>query len=861
MELVERHTHLAELDAALRDATAGRGSMVVITGEAGAGKTALVRHFTAAATPGGGILWGTCDELLTPRPFGPFRDIAHQLRGDVAIDSVGNVLDAVLAELGGPRYPAVVLVEDVHWADEATLDGIRFLGRRVGRLAALLVLTFRDDEVPVDHPLRVTLGAVPPDDIRRIALPRLSLRGVAELAGRDDVDELYRVSGGNPFFVTEMLAMRSESGEVHVSTDVPRNVQDAVMSRVGRLSETARACAEAAAVVPGRAERWLLDECGVAEGIDEAVRIGILRVDAGEAVIFSHELARRAVDQSLPSVRAQAINARVLKALIAHDADPARLTHHAVLAGDAAAIAKHAPVAARNAAALDAHREAVAHFRQALDNTDQYTVDELAALLHEYARECFVTERFDDAVGALRRGIALRNELGDQQGLGADLILLSEIQWFQGRGKDAGEATTRAIAVLEQEPASAALASAYAEHARLAMVDQRNDEAIEWGERAISLARERGDTELLANALNTVGMARWMWPPFDNGQLLESLELAVANRMTRQVPRAYGNLVSGYLAHVDDAQAGRYLEEGLAYCDTHDLFTGSTRLVALRSAWHAEQGRWPEAESDARSTLNAGDVTRVVAQTILGVLETRRGDPSAEATLQEAQRLADRTGSINDLVPIGLARAELAWLHGDLESAAAHVSAMFVHARFIKSPWRSGELALWLHRTGISRQLPPETIIEPYQHQIDGRWREAASAWAERGRLYAQADALADAIEPEPLLQSLEILDRLGAKPRAAMVRRQLADIGVTSVPRGPREATRTSPAGLTARQTEVLRLLADDLTYQEIADRLYLSVKTIDHHATAVRTKLGASTRAEAVRAARRLGILDSED
>jgi hypothetical protein len=290
VDLVERHTQLAELDAALGDAGAGQGNVVLVTGEAGSGKTSLIRRFTTEAAGRSKILWGMCDELVTPRPLGPFRDIAGQLGVDPA-DSQGTaLLDAMMATLGGGRYPTMVVVEDAHWADEATLDAIRFLGRRVGRLRAVLVVTFRDDEVPADHPLRMAVGAIPPADIRRIALPPLSRDGVAQLAGRDDIDELYRLTGGNPFYVTEVLAAPA--------TNVPHTVQDAVVARVGRLSHNGRATAETAAVVPGRAERWLLDACGAADGIDEAIRLGVLDAD-DDIVCLSHELARRAVEHSL----------------------------------------------------------------------------------------------------------------------------------------------------------------------------------------------------------------------------------------------------------------------------------------------------------------------------------------------------------------------------------------------------------------------------------------------------------------------------------------------------------------------------------------------------------------------------------
>src|SRR5918996_2807358 len=162
MALLERHSQLAALAAAEGDAARGQGSLVLVTGEAGAGKTVLLRRF--AEQSGARFAWGMCDELVTPRPLGPFRDMFAHVNGQ---PDAGAYFDAMLDELSAFPHPAVAVVEDAHWADRATLDAIRFLGRRIGRFRAMLVVTYRDDEVPADHPLRLTVGAVPADDMRR----------------------------------------------------------------------------------------------------------------------------------------------------------------------------------------------------------------------------------------------------------------------------------------------------------------------------------------------------------------------------------------------------------------------------------------------------------------------------------------------------------------------------------------------------------------------------------------------------------------------------------------------------------------------------------------------------------------------
>jgi DNA-binding CsgD family transcriptional regulator/tetratricopeptide (TPR) repeat protein len=847
VELLERHTQLAELAAAFRDAAAGQGSIALVTGEAGVGKTALVREFVEREAATARILWGLCDDLLIPRPLGPLRDMLGHASGEL---DLSGVVDAVLAEVSRPPHPVIAVIEDAHWADQASLDAIRFLGRRIARTPVLVVVTYRSDEVPADHPLRLTLGAIPPADVRRVRLAALSRRSVAQLAGQADADAVYQLTGGNPFFVREVLAAPG--------VDVPSTVQDAVMARVGRLGADGHACVELAGVVPSRAEQWLLDGCGVARGVDEAARLGILRVD-GDVVSFSNELARRAVEHSLAPGRRQELNQRVLEVLEGRDPEPARLVHHAVQAHAEAAVARFAPLAARRAISLDSHREAADHLEHALRHEDRYDAADLADLLDEYARECHLAGRHERAKSAGLRVVESHERAADMQRLGASLCLLSEVYWHLGQGHEAAATSMRAIAVHDQQPASRELARAYSQQAKLAMVDGRADDAIAWGGKAVEIARRLGDVEVLAHSLITMGYARWMVPPFNHELLVDGLELALAEGLSHAAARAYNNLAAGHTHHSQYAHARPFFDAGLAFCEAHDLITALNLMSANRAEWNLEQGLWADAERDLQGALATEDVSRIVALRVLGQLRTRRGDPEAAKTLEQAQQLAERSAYSQDLLPVACARAELAWLTGDRDGARRIAADALERVPGSGGRWVS-ELACWLRRAG-GHGVPTANVDEPYTSQMAGRWQEAAARWAELGRPYEQADALAGAPDAGPLLDALKILDRLGAVPRAAMVRWRLAEMGIALIPRGPREVTRTNPAGLTVRQTEVLGLLAEDLTYQQIAERLHLSFKTVDHHVSAVRAKLEVSSRGDAVAAGRRMGILGPED
>ena len=846
MALLERDTHLAELAAVLRDAATGQGSVVLVTGEAGAGKTALVSQFAASHSRAARVLWGLCDELVTPRPLGPFRDMFPWLAADpgragVASDLLGVLVD----ELSKPPHPVVAVVEDAQWADEATLDAIRFVGRRITRMRAVLVVTYRDDEVPADHALRVALGAVPATAFRRIRLPPLSIDAVARLAGRDDVAELHRLTAGNPFFVHEVLAAPDAA--------VPPTVQDAVMARVSRLSDAARRSAELAAAVPVPVEPWLLDECGAATGADEAVRAGVLR-RRGDQVAFAHELARRAVRNSLPAADWQEINGRILDVMVPHDADPALLTHHAVHAGRAEAVARYAPLAGRRASSLGSHAEAYEHFRRALDHAELFDPPELLDLMECFARAATYVVRLNEAYAAVTRAIELCSKAGDKTGLGRNLYLLSEIEWSRGRGDDAVRALDESVVVLETEQAADYLVDAYSQRARFAMLDHRDADAVAWGERATGLARDQGLPEPV-HAMVTVGTAR-LQRDGDESVLTDGLAAALAQRRLFAAARAYVNLADVLTLHMRYDAARRYIDDGLEFFDLHDLLGPIDHMLAIRARWHLDRGEWAAAELDGTRTAGIEGTSLTMAELVVGLLQVRRGDPSASATLEVAERHAARAGEAQHLVPVALARAELAWLTGDIDGIGAALEPVLTGSRQAVLPRWVGETALWSHRAGLAGAAPSGAAA-PYRLQLSGRWAEAAARWAELGRPYEQADALAGASEPEPLLAALEILDRLGAVPRAAMVRRELDRLGVRSVPRGPRGSTLASPAGLTTRQTEVLELLAERLTYQEIAERLHLSVKTVDHHVSAIRSKLAVASREAAVVAAKRLRIL----
>ncbi len=827
--LVERDHERGILESAIEESrTAGR--VVVVAGEAGIGKTALV----AAACDGlreRRVLWGACDPLITPRPMGPLRDVVGQAAG-----SREAVLATALEELAAG---AVLALEDLHWADDATLDLVTLLGRRLPRTRGCLILTCRPDARPE---VRQALGALPRECVRRVEPEPLSQDGVAQLArraGREPSD-LHAVSGGNPFFVTELLAAPAGG--------VPASVREAVAWRVAAIGPQARAAVELAAVVPGPAELWLVG----AEGLDEGVAAGLLQLH-GDTVAFRHDLARRAVADALAPLYRRELERRVLAALeAAGDADPARLAHHAQRAGDAQAIRRLAPAAARAASAAGGHRHALEHWEAALA---AQAGDEA---LEGVAVEAYLCGRSDRALEARRALLERHEAAGDALRVGDDLRWIARVLWWTGSGEEAEAAGGRAIAVLEAFPDSRELAMALSGSSQLAMLGERNEEAIALGTRAVALARRIGDRETEAHGLTNVGTAMLGGPEHEHGRevLEEAFALAAAAGHDDHAARALVNLATSTIVRRrDDVRIAGDIERALRFARDHELDGYAQYLLGTRAAMRLLHGDWAAAEADARASIAFGDqlgVSLCPAMIVLGRLQARRGDPEAGATLEEAWRLAVATRELQRLGPAAASRAEHAWLDGDLAGTAA--AAREVHALAVArgEEWSRGELAYWLWRAG--EPVPPRAgDPEPYARAIAGDWRGAAAAWSALGFPYERADALSDADDEAARLEALARFDEYGAARSASHLRRRLRAAGVRRIPRGPRAASRAGPAGLTPRETEVLDLIVQGATNAEIARALVISPKTVDHHVSSVLAKLGVSSRRDAGAAAQR--------
>ena len=794
--------------------------------------------------------------MFTPAALGPLLDIAAQLEGELLrlcqVDSKRDQLyGALLRQLNGLKTLTVIAVEDVHWADEATLDLLSYLGRRIQHLRALLLVTYRDDALVSNDQLRLTLGGLASQRAtRRLGLPALSAAGVSTLAHGTEIDaaELHRLTAGNPFFVTEVLQAGNDG--------LPASVRDAVLARTRTLSVPARDALEVAALIGSRMRSELLvsliDNPLVT---DELISHGLLIKD-GDDLRFRHEIARVAIEGAIPPYRKAAIHTTIIEALLSSGSDDdARLAFHAQGAGNAELVLTHAPRAGRRAAALGARREAAAQYERALRFVPETDIRTRAELLDNLGEQLDFSARWQDYAETRSEAAALWHELGDFARESDSLLALAWGLWRQCRGADFGRTADAALRLAKPLGRSPQLANAYITLAYRHMIKSRYQDGLALLQHVREMSEQLGLGDVISDSLNVEARIvramgnDWTVP------IRAALEIALSGGHELRAGNAFANMYWMYCDELRHEEAEQIYHEALAYCDVHDIGTSADFLLGVRAEVFEKLGRWDECLSIAHARLDDQSLSpagRLAPLTYQAKVMARRGQNGYWLYLDEALRYATGYEEPMWLLSVHLARSEAYWLEGRTDAAVEELDRIG-HAFGGVMPVQRGWLTLWTQRlTGIVDPID----LEPFASQLSGNGARAVELWDRLGYRYEAALALLDTKDEANLRESLSRLVDLGAEATARLVRRTMRDLGIRGIPAGARMATKTHPRGLTAREQQILQLLAEGNSNEEISRSLFISVRTVENHVSAILIKLGTDSRKGAAKEARRLGL-----
>jgi DNA-binding CsgD family transcriptional regulator len=852
VRLLERDRELDVLTRAMAGAGRGLGSGVAVVGEPGAGKTALV---SAACDRVHGIrlLRGGCDPLVTPRPLGPFRDLVTELDGldrDTALAAICEATyDALRAE------PTVLVVEDLHWVDAASVEVLRFLVRRLETAPYTIVVTYRDDEVGPQHSARPLLGDFAGlEQLATLRLAPLSVDAVADLLGgaRLEPAHVHRLTGGNPFFVAEVAK--------EPDRPLPATVRDAVLARTAEIDAADLEVLQLAAAAPDHLDDRVMPPLGVdLPTLHRLFDTGLLQRDR-YGLVFRHELARLAVESTIPSGGAARLHSRLLDALeTIEPRDPAVLTHHAVAATDARRARTYADEAAQQAARAGSHTEAVAFLQIALDHLGHGRLVERAQLLTRLAEQQYLTSRLDSAIASVTATFALWREVGDPEGLSAAHAACAVYEYYNARRRQAEDHAERAAALVRERPG---LEYGDARATRGYLAYHRSDYGLAEQCRAdaAQIAAQVGDEplgmrSLLVGAVTALALGE----PGARENCVSVIEAARAAGLDELASTGYSNLVYLDVEHRRLAAAERVLEESLAFALERDIPICHHWQTGVRSRLRFLRGRWEASLEDAADALGRAGMplANVWPHVVSALIAMRRGE-TGDAHLEAAWELAERLDEPLRRLPVLAALAERMWLTGRPDDRVTKVAPLEIDGaeRSSATPWVAGDLAVWLWRLGIDAPVVEGGVAEPHRLTLAGRHEEAASWWGRAGAVFEEAMADTDARSLDRRLSGVERLDLHGAVATADRIRRALREEGVVKVPLRRRASTRANPAGLTNRQLDVAKLVARGLTNAEIAERLFISPKTTDHHVSAVLTKLDMPNRRAVVVQAGELGL-----
>ena len=860
--LIEREKDLAALNEHWASVSGTGGRVVLVCGEAGIGKSSLVSHFMSTLETDTKIAMGLCDPLSTPRPMGAIREVQEQLRPNIQSDRAGGAggsADLLFDFFQASNRPIIIFLEDMHWADQGTLDWFKYIGRRIRALPVLLILSFRDDEVPLSHPLSSAIGQIPASNYHRLQLSPLSVDGISEMALPDGVSAaaLYQTTGGNPFFVTEIL------NDQDASTDVPQSVKDAVNSRVNRLPRDLQSFLEMSACHPTSIRTEILHALHgdyYTGALAEATRLKLLVAVQGH-FRFRHELARLAIYARLSASERQAAHARILKALLKQPGQAFKIdeiVHHADGAQDSKKVLEYAPIAATQAAELGAHREAAQHLAAAIRYIDSATTEKAAQIYQDWAYEAGLALRIDDDVIEARRlAITLWRTLGRSDKVGENLRWLSRLHWYRGEAVKANTYVDEAVKVLESDEASPEKAMGFAIRSQFHMLQDRMDDSIRWGERSLEMARSVGADDVEVHALNTVGTAKLFRGDSAGEQmLLRSLDMAKRFKLHEQAARVYTNLSEYAVETRQFDKAETLLNAGLAFDQEHDLDSWTYYLMGRQAQLRLGQQSYRQACEIADGVLNKENQTllmRLPAKIVKSRALLRVGDKTANEMIEGALTDALSVDELQYTVVMRSICIERAFLTHDVELAKYHFGEISKLDGDMLSAEKWSDILIWAYLARVNDQLPEGVDTSAALDALySAEWREAANLFEQDLLNYEAAWCRCMTEEASEIQRADQYFAAIEATGAQKSLRRFLAnkdiDADLSPIVRGPNKKTRQNAYGLTGKEQVVLAKVVEGASNAMIASELSRSVRTIENHVSAILSKLNAANRVELI-------------
>lgn len=865
MELIERDGFISLLENKYRHIESGEGHTIFVNGEAGIGKTTLLKEFRKRIEDETNVFIGTCDALFTPRPLAPLYDIAWQMLGTewMEQDDVskrGQLFTSFYQGLKSRKGKTIIIFEDIHWADEASFDFIKFLARRINTVQCLFIITHRNDECPSIQLLRNVMGQLAPDTFTRMPLTPLSKEAVEKLAVEKGYsgEDVYSISGGNPFYVNEILAWYSKG--------VPTNIKDSVLSIYNNVDSDLKEFWSTLSIVPTGLEIKYLRQMDASfmQTFENCFSSGIL-VLKGDVVCFKHELYRRTIEETLSPLKRMALNKKILDLFVLQfemHKEIERIVHHAKNASEYDQVVKYAPIAAKQAASLGAHIEAAKLYFTAIEYYQGSDKDILVQFYEAYAYECYLTNQTKEAIVYTEKAYRIWEEKEEKLNGANSLRFLSRLWWFEGNRKQAEHYAKESVSVLENEPVSPAKAMAFSNMAQLKMLEDNIEDCLFWGEKAIAMAKELNNEEILSHALNNVGTVQMnLTETREKGRkmLQESLSIALKNDYQEHAARAYTNLGSGGTKYKEYPTALKHLEEGIQYCDDRDLNSWKAYMSSWLARVYLETGKWEKAFEVADLLLkseNQPSIIRISVLVVAALIKLRRGEEDLVFDyLAEAKEKAFETMELQRIQPVITAMLEYEWLTGkEIIEADELKNTIEVVERTVKG-FEANEFSFWLYKAG-NRRLPAIQLLDSYRFDDKTVIKQATSLWRQLGCPYEEALILFEGTNADKN-EALEIMQKLGAVAVVNKMKQQMRNAGIKNIPRGIRKSTLSNPAHLTSREMGILQLLHEGMQNKEIADKLYISPKTVDHHISSILFKLDVNTRSKAAKEAVRLGII----